>query len=181
MLPAAGTGRYSPVHLQRGAHKVKKLLSLVAALVVGYLLAYGEGWTGGGEAPASTSSGDSVESTPRPGLAEARDDELQAAFERQQSNVQVQGVGEVSRVLADDNDGSRHQRIILRLPSGQTVLIAHNIDLAPRVDGLHPGDRVSFYGEYEWNPQGGVVHWTHRDPAGRHVAGWLEAGGRRYQ
>ncbi|MEQ1581365.1 MAG: DUF3465 domain-containing protein [Steroidobacteraceae bacterium] len=160
---------------------MKKLLSLVAALVVGYLLASGGGWTGGGQTTASTSSVDSGESTPRSTSGSRDGGSLQSAFERRQSNIQVESAGEVSRVLADDTDGSRHQRIILRLPSGQTVLIAHNIDLAPRVEGLRPGDRVAFYGEYEWNPQGGVVHWTHRDPSGRHVAGWLEAGGRRYQ
>jgi hypothetical protein len=33
------------------------------------------------------------------------------------------------------------------LPSGRTVLIAHNIDLAGRVDALHVGDSVQFYGE----------------------------------
>lgn len=94
---------------------------------------------------------------------------------------QVQGSGEVIRVLADDNEGSRHQRFILELSSGRTLLIAHNIDLAPRVSGLNVGDTVSFYGEYEPNPQGGVIHWTHHDPQGRHVDGWLEHRGRRYR
>lgn len=161
---------------------MKKLLSLIAALVAAYLLAVGGMRTGGiDSAPGGAS--DAGESTPPSADAAGRlaDDRLQEAFEQQRSNVQVAGAGEVTRVLADDNDGSRHQRIILRLPSGQTVLIAHNIDLAPRVEGLRPGDRVAFFGEYEWNPQGGVVHWTHRDPAGQHVAGWLDVGGRRYQ
>ena len=160
---------------------MKKLISLVAALVVGYLAATaGNGIGGSGPLPApSTASRDSAtRSTGAVGRDAGR---LEEAFDRQQSNVQVQAAGEVVRTLADDNDGSRHQRIIVRLPSGQTVLIAHNIDLAPRIDGLRRGDRVAFFGEYEWNPQGGVVHWTHRDPAGQHVAGWLEVAGRRYQ
>jgi hypothetical protein len=106
---------------------------------------------------------------------------LRAAFENRQSNLQVQGSGTVDRILSDDNDGSRHQRFILRLDSGQTLLIAHNIDLAPRISSLARGDRVEFFGEYEWNPQGGVIHWTHHDPAGRHVEGWLRHGGRVYQ
>lgn len=87
----------------------------------------------------------------------------------------------VSRVLSDDSEGSRHQRFILQLDSGRTLLVAHNIDLAPRVASLREGDKVSFYGEYESNPQGGVIHWTHNDPQGRHTAGWLEHNGRRYQ
>ena len=94
---------------------------------------------------------------------------------------QVRGSGIVTRTLADDNDGSRHQRFILELDSGRTVLIAHNIDLAPRVSSLSPGDSVSFYGVYESNDRGGVIHWTHRDPQGRHVHGWLEHKGRRYE
>ena len=97
------------------------------------------------------------------------------------SGEQVRGSGMVTRILADDNEGSRHQRFILRLGGGRTLLIAHNIDLAPRISSLREGDTVSFYGEYEPNAQGGVIHWTHRDPQGRHTAGWLEHGGRRYQ
>ena len=109
------------------------------------------------------------------------DQVLAAAFDNQQSNVQVQGSGHVSRVLPDDNEGSRHQRFLVRLASGQTLLIAHNIDLANRVDSLQAGDAVEFYGEYEWNAKGGVIHWTHRDPGGRHVDGWIKHNGRTYQ
>lgn len=97
------------------------------------------------------------------------------------SHEQIQGAGVVTRVLSDDDDGSRHQRFILRLGSGQTLLVAHNIDLAPRIDGLREGDTVEYSGEYQWNPKGGVVHWTHRDPSGQHVAGWLKHDGRVFQ
>lgn len=103
------------------------------------------------------------------------------AFKTRTSNVQVEGEGVVTRVLADDLDGSRHQRFILRLASGQTILIAHNIDIAPRVSGLRKGDGVSFNGEYVWNEQGGTVHWTHHDPKRRHAAGWLKHNGQTYQ
>lgn len=102
-------------------------------------------------------------------------------LDRESSGTQVRGQGVVSRVLADDNDGSRHQRFILRLASGQTLLVAHNIDLAPRLPALKNGDTVRFYGEYEWNDRGGVVHWTHHDPRGQHAGGWLELNGRRYE
>ena len=100
---------------------------------------------------------------------------------RWRAGQQVSGSGTVIRILSDDNSGSRHQRFILQLGPGRTLLIAHNIDLAPRVASLREGDTVSFYGEYEPNDKGGVVHWTHSDPQGRHVAGWLEHEGRRYQ
>jgi hypothetical protein len=108
-------------------------------------------------------------------------DRLAMAFANRESDVQAKGKGQVIRLLPDDMKGSRHQRFILRLASGQTLLIAHNIDLAPRIHGLKLGDEVGFFGEYEWNAKGGVLHWTHRDPRGRHVGGWLWHGGLLYE
>ncbi len=109
------------------------------------------------------------------------DKALTSAFEEHKSGAQVQGTGIVIKVLPDDNEGSRHQRFILRLDSGQTLLVAHNIDIAPRLSSLRKGEDVAFNGEYEWNSKGGVIHWTHRDPNGRHVEGWLKYKGRTYQ
>lgn len=109
------------------------------------------------------------------------DSALANAIERRQSDVQVQGEGRVVRILPDDNDGSRHQRFILRLDSGETLLVAHNIDLAPKITSLRTGDSVEFFGEYEWNSKGGVIHWTHHDPRGAHIDGWLKHGGRTYE
>ncbi|MBW1636133.1 MAG: DUF3465 domain-containing protein, partial [Deltaproteobacteria bacterium] len=62
-----------------------------------------------------------------------------------------------------------------------TLLIAHNIDLAPRINSLKEGDTIEFYGEYEWNPKGGIIHWTHHDPGKRHPDGWLRYKNRIYQ
>ena len=115
------------------------------------------------------------------GYVQANDVRLKQAYERHQSDVQVRGSGTVFRILPDDNKGSRHQKFILRLDSKQTVLVAHNIDLAPRIQGLRKGDRVEFYGEYEWNKKGGVIHWTHRDPNNRHAHGWLKHNGNVYE
>lgn len=106
---------------------------------------------------------------------------IEVAYNHQQSDIQVQGQGTVVRILPDDREGSRHQRFILKTDTGQALLIAHNIDLAPRVAGLNTGDTVEFFGEYEWNSKGGVIHWTHRDPGHRHVDGWLKHQGRTYQ
>jgi hypothetical protein len=103
------------------------------------------------------------------------------AFRSGRSNVQVGAEGKVARILSDDNEGSRHQRFLLELESGHSLLIAHNIDLAPRVENLREGELLEFYGEYEWNEKGGVIHWTHHDPKGRHPGGWLKYQGRVYQ
>jgi len=102
------------------------------------------------------------------------------AFNNQKSDVLVQTSATVQRILADDLKGSRHQRFIVQLETGNTVLIAHNIDLAPKVP-LERGDRITFQGEYEYNEKGGVVHWTHHDPGGRHPGGWIELDGKKYE
>jgi len=113
--------------------------------------------------------------------AQSESSGVQEAFHNKQSDIQVKGSGKVLKLLRDDLKGSKHQRFILRLNSGTTLLIAHNIDLAPRINGLKIGSSVEFYGEYEWNKKGGVVHWTHHDPAGRHPGGWLKYQGKTYQ
>ncbi len=113
--------------------------------------------------------------------ASSSDEYLAQLFAQHKSGETVTGKGNVTRVLSDDNDGSRHQRFILALGSGQTLLIAHNIDIAPRLPGLQVGDAVSFKGTYEWGAEGGTVHWTHRDPSGDHVTGYLKYDGKTYK
>ena len=74
--------------------------------------------------------------------------------------------------MRDDDDGSRHQRFVIDIGDGRTLLIAHNLELAQRVPvGL--GDRVYVRGLYEWNDLGGLVHWTHGDPQGVEDGGWV--------
>lgn len=104
---------------------------------------------------------------------------IDALYANQISGEMVLFEGEVSRILPDDNKGSRHQRFIVVLPSSHTVLVAHNIDLAARVP-LQMHQPIKVFGQYEWNKKGGVVHWTHKDPRGIHIAGWIEYQGRTY-
>ncbi len=108
-------------------------------------------------------------------------DQLQHAYDNKVSNLQVEGSGVVKAILKDDTKGSKHQRIIVNLATGQTILLVHNIDLAPRVENLNKGDEIAFFGEYEWNEKGGVIHWTHHDPQNKHVAGWVKHNGRTYR
>lgn len=148
-----------------------KQLLLIGAIVAALYLGLGQ------RTPTSPDA-----SAPATGSSTApQSDALQTAFAQQRSGVQVVGEGRVRKLLSDDNQGSRHQRFLLEMPSGQTLLVAHNIDLAPRVDALSQGDNVAFNGVYEWNAQGGVIHWTHKDPRGQHTAGWLRHRGTTYQ
>lgn len=44
---------------------------------------------------------------------------------------------------------------------------------------LTAGQIVTVRGQYECND--GVIHWTHHDPSGRHMAGFIDVNGTRYQ
>ena len=102
-------------------------------------------------------------------------------YKSRKSNIQVRGNGKVIRILPDDLKGSRHQRFIIRYSPSLTLLIAHNIDVAPKIQNIKIGDIVEFYGEYAWNSKGGVIHWTHRDSHKKHIDGYLKYKGRKYQ
>jgi hypothetical protein len=78
----------------------------------------------------------------------------------------------VCRLLSDDRDVSPHQRFVIDVGNRETLLIAHNLDLAERVP-VGMGDRVQVRGLYEWNDRGGLVHWTHDDPQGIEDGGWV--------
>ncbi|MGB2751498.1 MAG: DUF3465 domain-containing protein [Pyrinomonadaceae bacterium] len=114
-------------------------------------------------------------------LPQSGSGDVERAFNTRASDVQVTGEGTVLRTLSDDRSGTPHQRFILKLASGQTVLMSHNVALAPRIDDLKTGDTVSFSGEYVWNEQGGLIHRTHRDPRSHLVSGWLKHNGRTYE
>jgi hypothetical protein len=153
---------------------MRKLFAFVGLLGVIYALALQHGVFHLAPAPAEAETG--------PRAAQICDGMLlESAYRDRRSRVEVCGQGVLAKVLRDDTQGSRHQRFIVRLPSGQTLLIAYNFDIAPRIEGLRPGSPIEFVGEYEWSPQGGVVHWTHRDPGGQHPAGWIRFDGRQYQ
>jgi hypothetical protein len=101
------------------------------------------------------------------------------AFRNHRSGVIVTAEGSVVRLLAEENERARLQRFTLRLTSGQTLLVAHNIDLSGRIP-VQRNALVKLHGQYEWSDNGGAVHWTHRDPQQKQEAGWIEIGGRRY-
>ncbi|GAB3674281.1 DUF3465 domain-containing protein [Salinisphaera aquimarina] len=156
---------------------LKKYLPLLVVAIAAFLGAEQFGLSDNSSADRATSR----PSAPSTRSGNDADAAIAKAYRAKAHDVRVRGEGRVSAVLQDDTRGSRHQRFILRLASGNTVLVAHNIDLAPRIPSLRKGDTVGFNGIYEYNERGGVVHWTHRDPGGRHAGGWLEHAGQRYQ
>jgi hypothetical protein len=110
-------------------------------------------------------------------------DRIESAFENQEDNVPVTVKGTVVKILSDEHDsvGDDHQRFIIRLANGQTVLIVHNIGIARRVAGMTVGSELRVRGDYVWNSRGGLIHWTHHDPDGSHENGWIVFEGRKYE
>lgn len=105
--------------------------------------------------------------------------EFKQLVENRISGEVVEVTAKVYKILTDDNVGNRHQRFLVNI-QGVSVLIAHNIDLAPRVP-VRESDEVIIKGEYEWNDKGGVIHWTHHDPKKWHEDGWIEHKGKKYK
>jgi hypothetical protein len=120
------------------------------------------------------------ERAPVVGGADSARNPVLAAYAAQQSGLWLETSGRIQRVLHDDNDGARHQRFVLELDGGHTVLVAHNIDLARRIPARQ-GLTLGVRGRYEWNNHGGVIHWTHHDPQGREPGGWISIDGTRYE
>jgi hypothetical protein len=142
-------------------------------------------WRGGNPSnvtlPSPAENAARVESS-RDAAASLTDDAdvITRAFKAEKSDVMVECTATVKKVLPDDNETPRHQRLIVILRNDHTVLIAHNIDLAERVP-IKVGEKLRFRGEYEWNQEGGVIHWTHHDPGDRREGGWIEHDGVRYE
>jgi hypothetical protein len=151
--------------------KIFRKIGLVLLIVIGgiwLLVQYPFNVTQ--QAPATGSSAETVR-------VEISD--IRSLYDAQRSGVMVSTAGNVTRILKDDNDGSRHQRFLIKTTEALTLLVSHNIDLAPRVP-LHVHDEVSIYGQYEWNNKGGVLHWTHHDPNKSHPEGWIQHQGKKY-
>jgi hypothetical protein len=169
----SGAGR-QPAKAQRREVEFRQMLqrkiTVIAAILLGVLL-----WSQRERVPSAPPSSQSA------GYPAARQPAAQQKFSERDDGKMILVSGVVDRTMSDDREGSQHQRFILRLASGQTLLVAHNIDLAPRVDGLARGEALTLAGQFEWNDRGGVVHWTHRDPRGVHPAGYIERQGRRYE
>lgn len=72
-----------------------------------------------------------------------------------------------------------HEEFAAQTAAGPVDVI-DNVGIAPRVP-VAPGDQIQVRGEMVHDPgRMPVVHWTHRDPAGRHADGFIRYQGRLY-
>ena len=105
-----------------------------------------------------------------------------SAYSATRSHVEVVADGTLTRILGTQPGRvSPHEGFLLSLGSGckLVVRVEANTDFTGQIP-LSRGQHVLVKGEYEYYPLGGVIHWTHRDPRGRHQGGYIDAGGRIY-
>jgi len=104
---------------------------------------------------------------------------VEKAYLNQQSGAMVEVSGQVTRILTDDKDDLQHQKFVIRLQNGQSLLVVHNTVDAEQVPiVIH--NEVTVRGEYSWTEPGGLIHWTRRDHSAERRHGWIEYQGRKY-
>ena len=106
---------------------------------------------------------------------------IAADFANHRSQLEVTADGVVVRILPDRSSSTgTHEQFIVRLSSQSlTVEIEHNITIGRRVP-VALGDKVIVHGEYIWNAEGGLIHFTHHDPQGTHENGYIIDNGTTY-
>jgi len=106
------------------------------------------------------------------------------SWAQQRSKVEVTASGSVAKVLGTRRGPSGvHTGFLLHLRGaegrGLTVRVEDNVDLTGQIP-IRAGDDVEVRGEYIYDPRGGLIHYTHRDPRGRHAGGYVRIGNRMY-
>ncbi|MDE2483427.1 MAG: DUF3465 domain-containing protein [bacterium] len=101
----------------------------------------------------------------------------------QRSGDEVIATGHVIDVLGERAGRSgEHEGYLVKLDGNCDLLV--KVETNTTITGpiaLRPKERVVVKGVYIYNPLGGLIHWTHHDPRGRHVGGYVTAGGTSYQ
>lgn len=164
--------------------------AVVAALIGGYNYLFNDNNTSNASTTTSSSSStlntDQFQSkaaksnAPKLENQSALLSKIRAAKEDVNSQFWMSTKATVIKNLKDDTKGSQHQKFLIKLAPDVTLLVAHNIDLAPRAP-VSQGDSIMIRGRYEWNNRGGVLHWTHHDPKGRQEGGYIYANGQYYK
>ncbi len=114
------------------------------------------------------------------GASVTNDSQIVAFQSEHRMNTEVTGKVRVYKLLREDDEGLKHERFLVMLSDGTTVLVAHSLDKAPPVP-VSPEDEIIIHGEYVWNAKGGVIHWTHHSDTPKHEGGWIDFKGKRYE
>lgn len=104
-------------------------------------------------------------------------------YASQGSRQEVLARGTIAGMLGEAQGRSGvHEGYMVQLDGRCDLLvrIETNVGITGPIP-LHRGEPVIIKGEYEYTATGGVIHWTHHDPSGRHVNGYVQAAGKFYR
>ena len=82
----------------------------------------------------------------------------------------------MTEILPPGNASNPHEKIIVLIGKVK-IMIVHNLNLAPNVS-IAQGETITFCGTYQ--PDYGILNWTHFDPQGQHDNGFLYFNGLTY-
>ncbi len=128
------------------------------------------------QSPTSTPAGQTGQS-PSAGFGDA---EAIRAQQLQLVKVPITVTAPVKKMLKYDDKGLPHEKFLMVLSNGTTLLVAHDTKMAPYVP-VQPGDTVTVHGEFIWNEKGGLIHWTHHSDTPKHQGGYIDFNGKRYE
>ncbi|MDP3509818.1 MAG: DUF3465 domain-containing protein [Candidatus Melainabacteria bacterium] len=108
------------------------------------------------------------------------DAQIIQAQSQQARKVELTVTAPIKKLLREEDYREPHQRFLLILSNGTTVLVANDLQYGTYAP-VQEGNVVRIHGEYIWNERGGVLHWTHKSDEPRHESGYIDFNGMRYQ
>lgn len=109
------------------------------------------------------------------------DKNLVQALEASRRTKYVSATGmKVIELMADDTQGSPHQKFRVQLSDGHAITIISNLDMCVHVP-VQVGDTVGAGGEFiPTGKMSGLLHWVHNDPKKQRPDGYIELNGHIY-
>lgn len=99
------------------------------------------------------------------------------AWQNGRSRLEVTATGKITRLFGiRAGPSGLHEGFLVRLSGaaghGLTVRVEDNVDITGLIP-LSAGENVEVRGEYIYDESGGLIHFTHHDPRGRHAGGYV--------
>ncbi|HIP75819.1 MAG TPA: DUF3465 domain-containing protein [Psychromonas hadalis] len=108
-------------------------------------------------------------------------DHITYLFNNQRGGEMVSSLGRIIKLLEDQTSPYLAQLILIRLNSGQKLIIKHNLKASTKIADLKVGEMIKFKGVYRWNSRGGMVVSTFENKQHPKRSGWVKFADKTYQ
>lgn len=93
---------------------------------------------------------------------------------KSQRSAKVSAQGHLIRRLPEQLSPYRAQLFLVRLTSGQKLIIKHDIEMGEALPDIKKGALLFFKGLYKWNRKGGFIIFTTQKNRENNLSGWLK-------